>query len=94
MTGCRRGEVLALKWSNVDLERGVASIVESAQRIKGEGGVLESPKSASDKRGIALDPDTVVALKTHRARQAESRLALGPVWQDHDLCSMPHRPAP
>ena len=58
-TGAQRGEVVALRWENVDLDRVVASIVESAQRLQGRGIVVQPTKSAAGHRGIDLDPDTV-----------------------------------
>jgi len=68
-TGCRRGEALGLRWSDLDLENGTASIVQSLQRLKGLGLVLQPPKSAKCRRSIALDPETVGLLWEHRGRQ-------------------------
>ena len=84
-TGIRRGEAVALKWRNVDLDRGVAAIVESAQRLSGQGVVTQPTKSAAGRRGIALDPSTVTMLHQHRARQAARILRLGGIYEDHDL---------
>jgi len=69
----------------VDLARGVASIVQTAQRLNGVGVVMQPTKSASGRRGIALDQDTVAVLKAHRARQNELRLALGAARQENGL---------
>ncbi len=84
-TGIRRGEAVALKWPSVDLDRGVVSMVETAQRLTGKGILLKSTKSAAGRRGIALDIPTVEMLRAHRARQAEYRLSLGVVFEDHGL---------
>ncbi len=84
-TGCRRSEALALRWANVDLERGVVSIVATLQRIYGKGLVFGEPKSAAGRRGIALDAVTVRLLRQHRARQAEHRLKLGSLYEDNGL---------
>jgi integrase len=46
---------------------------------------VSEPKTAKGKRSIALDPATVAALREHRARQAEERLLVGPLWQDSGL---------
>jgi integrase len=65
--------------------RTVISIVETAQRLKGKGVVLQPTKSAAGRRGIALDKDTVRVLQVHRADQAEYRLKVGSVYDNHDL---------
>jgi integrase len=46
---------------------------------------VSEPKTAKGRRSLALDPATVAALRQHRARQAEERLAVGPRWQDSGL---------
>lgn len=84
-TGCRRGEAIAMKWENVDLDRGIVSIVETAQRIAGKGIVFQSTKSAAGRRGIALDTGTVAMLRAHRGQQLLYRMELGEVYQDHGL---------
>ena len=84
-TGCRRGEAIALQWCNVDLDRGVASIVVTAQRITGRGIVFQTTKSAAGRRGIALDPTTVEYLRAHRGSQLLYQMELGKTYQDHSL---------
>ena len=64
-TRVRRGEAIALSWENVDLDRGVVSIVATAQHPTGKGVVFLSTESASGRRGIALDPATVELLRTY-----------------------------
>jgi integrase len=46
---------------------------------------VSEPKTAKGRRSLALDPATVAALRQHRARQAEERLAVGPRWRDSGL---------
>ena len=84
-TGCRRGEVLGLHWSDVDLENGNASIVQSLQRLKGKGLVFQPPKSNKSRRSIALDEDTVATLREHLGRQLRYRVELDGIYQDQDL---------
>ena len=81
-TGCRRGEALGLRWSDVDLENAVVSIVQSLQRLKGMGLVLQSPKSAKSRRAIALDDHTVSMSREHRGRQLLYQVELDGVYQD------------
>lgn len=84
MSGLRRGELLALRWADVALDAGTARIVRAY--VRGNAGLhFGEPKTATGRRLIALDPATVAVLKSHRARQAEERLAWGPDYRDADL---------
>lgn len=84
MTGARRAEVCALRWGDLDLEAGVATIRRSVTEIAGGRLIESSPKSGRE-RAVALDPATVAALKRHRAEQAAVRLMCGASWHDTDL---------
>lgn len=77
MCGMRRGEILALRWRNVDLDdnRRQIAIVESAEQTK-EGVRYKEPKSGKA-RTVALSSTVIAELKAHRARQAEEQLRLG-----------------
>ncbi len=82
MTGMRRGEVCGLAWDHVDLDRGRLDVRQQLLVVRGgpEGGLLFSATTKTDRsrRTVDLDPATVAVLRSHRARQAEQRLALGP----------------
>ncbi len=84
LSGLRRGEALALDWSDVDLDGGTLRV---RRTLSETGGRTEwgTPKSQNGVRTIPLDLDTVAALRSHRARQAEEKLALGAGYSDHDL---------
>jgi integrase len=69
-TGMRQGELLALKWQNVDLERGALSVKASLRYFHGRF-VFSEPKTKSARRPIPLTPRTIAALHAHRARQLE-----------------------
>lgn len=90
LTGCRRGEALGLRWSDVDLDRATASIRQTVIPLtkatgKGREGRIV-PRTKTDRaRMIELDAATVAVLRTWRARQAEERLAMGAGYQEHDL---------
>ena len=84
-TGVRRGEAVGLSWENVDLARGVVSIVTTAQRLQGKGIVLQPPKSSAGRRGIAIDPGTVDVLRAHRGKQLLLELEVGGAFQDKGL---------
>ncbi len=80
-TGMRRAELLALRWSDVDLELCQLSVTRSMQYIGGaapENRIsFREPKTAKSKRSIALSPSTVVTLREHKAKQTELRQSLG-----------------
>ncbi|HLI50999.1 MAG TPA: site-specific integrase [Thermomicrobiaceae bacterium] len=83
--GLRMGEVLGLRWRDIDHEARTVDLRTQLQRVKGQGLVLSPLKSENAEATVPL-PDIVVdALKAQRKRLAELRLKAGPVWQDHDL---------
>lgn len=84
-TGMRQGELLALRWRDVDLQAGALRVVATLQRSNGEGFVFAEPKTEKSRRQIALSAMAVTALKQQRVRQAEERLKVGPAWEDNGL---------
>jgi integrase len=82
MTGMRRGEILGLRWEDLDLDRSTLSVRRTRSRGKGGAWIEGTPKTASGRRAIALPPSLVEALRRHRLKQVERRLALGPAWED------------
>lgn len=83
-TGMRQGELLALRWRDVDLEGGTLQVRATLQNTA-TGFVFAEPKTAHSRRRIALSRTAIAALKRHRLRQAEERLRLGPAWHEMDL---------
>jgi integrase len=75
-TGVRRGELLALRWSDIDLKAGNVTVNQSLERIKGKV-VFKSPKTKTSRRTISLSAGTVEALRAHNKTQLEERLKLG-----------------
>jgi|ERR1700674_863437 integrase len=70
-TGMRVSELLALKWSDVDLERGLLSIRRSYYRRQ-----LRTSKNRSSERTVPLSPGLVSAMRCHKLRRPESALDL------------------
>jgi integrase len=75
-TGIRRGELLALRWSDIDLKAATLTVNQSLERIKGKF-QFKAPKTKTSRRTISLPPFTVEALCEHYRAQLEDRLKLG-----------------
>jgi integrase len=82
--GLRKGEALALRWQDVDLEAGTLRVSQTVQRVAGKL-VFSEPKTARSRRTVPLSPVAVTALRAHRAMQATERLRAGTLWHDSGL---------
>jgi len=72
MPWMRRGELLGLRWRDIDLASGVLSVRQA--RVRGDGEVVfGQPKSGAGSRSMRLDGATVAALANHQRRQARRR---------------------
>lgn len=88
-TGLRRGEILGLRWRDVDQKGGTIAVRRSLEQTS-SGLSFKEPKSARSRRLVALPKITLEALRSHRSLQAQLRLKLGPAYHDDDLvCAMP-----
>jgi len=75
-TGLRRGEVLGLRWRDLDVAAGRLSVTQTLVSVK-YAVTFSTPKTAKGRRSVALDAATVGALRAHRVAVLEERLALG-----------------
>jgi integrase len=73
----RRGELLALRWQDVDLDGGKLRVERSLEQTKRGGLIFKSPKTRYGRRSITLPSSTVAELRGHWKAQQEQRLALG-----------------
>ena len=83
--GLRRGELLGLKWNDIDFKRGKLSVRRAVEQTRSHGVVLKTPKSKKSIRTIALLPMAVEALQRHRLDQKKEKLLMGPAYQDEGL---------
>jgi integrase len=83
--GLRQGELLGLKWEDVDLEARTLSVRRTLSGVEGGRPVFGTPKTAKSRRSVGLTDRAVQALKRHRAAQEEDRRRAGPMWQDSGL---------
>jgi integrase len=83
-TGMRRGEVLGVRWSDIDSAFKHLAVRQTVISVNYEL-MFGTPKTAKGRRLLALDDITVAALEAHRNRQLEERTAIGDAYIDHDL---------
>ena len=93
-TGMRRGELLGLRWANIDFEHGTAAIRHSLVRDARGRLHMHEPKTKAGRRSVALSSMLLTALRRHRAGQAAQRLQLGQTYEDADLVFADERGRP
>ncbi len=84
VTGMRRGELLALRWSDVDFERHRLLVLHSVSYIAGYGYVEGKPKTDSGKRWVSFPSFLFEMLKQHRVQQRDLQ-ETAKKWVEHDL---------
>ena len=89
-TGMRRGELLGLRWDDIDFEQKTLSVARTVSYLKTEtNGIYHyietSPKTEAGRRIIALTRLGINTLKVHKIKQLEQRLAVGSAWHEHGL---------
>jgi integrase len=96
-TGMRRGELLALRWEDVDLDGETVRVERSLEFTKKHGYRFKVPKTKNSRRAISIPPSTVEMLRDHRRQQFELRMALGMGKPPEDhlvFCRYDGRPLP
>jgi integrase len=83
-TGLRRGEALALKWTDVDLDAGLIRVRGTLGRVDGELTTTE-PKTDRSRRTVPLSPAIVEALRAHRKRQRAEKMHARNIWTEQGL---------
>jgi integrase len=84
-TGLRRSEVLALRWSDIDLMLCQLSVSRSIHQLRDRSFVFRQPKSAKGRRTVALSPTATKVLKEHKEIITAERILRGVPLKDSDL---------
>lgn len=85
VTGMRQGELLALRWSEVDLEKGQLHVKYNLQRMPGGGLNLQQPKTKTSIRTIKLGAETVKALSNQKSSISREKESAGNLWHETDF---------
>ncbi|MCK8817178.1 site-specific integrase [Natroniella sulfidigena] len=85
-TGMRRGEILGLRWKDVDLKERVIHVRQSVTKVTGKDLIFRKPKTNSSIRPINIDEDVVAALKRRKNEQNQNKLLFGSKYDNqHNL---------
>jgi integrase len=85
MTGLRRGELLGLRWEDVNLDSGQLAVRRSLVQMIDGTIAYQDPKTAHGERTVALPNTVIVSLREHRQKQDTDRSKLGSAYQENDL---------
>lgn len=91
--GLRRGELLGLRWADVDLQSEKLEVIQTLQRVGGELRLVP-PKTEDSARTVPLPRPCIESLREHRRRQFAERSAAWPDWEDHGLVFPSRRGTP
>ncbi|MBM3152460.1 MAG: site-specific integrase [Chloroflexi bacterium] len=84
-SGMRKGELLGLKWPDLDWNKGTLLVQRQLLPTRGQGFVLAPPKTRAGRRQIKLGHGTLAQLDAHRKRQELEKAAAGDRWQENEL---------
>ncbi|RST75556.1 site-specific integrase [Siminovitchia acidinfaciens] len=76
-TGMRRGELLGLKWSNIDFNKKRIYVTHLLYYVSGQGLVLQSPKTSSGNRNISITDEIIDELQSYKLKKQEQLLKVG-----------------
>ena len=82
--GLRQGELLGLRWKDVDIDAGTLQVRRTLSQSRERGHIFEPPKNGKG-RNVKLTVRAKAALKAHRKRQLEERMRLADLWEENGL---------
>lgn len=93
-TGLRRGELLGLRWKDIDWDKKTISVKQTLGYTKDNGYFFKLPKTKKSRRTIKVDADVLTTLKQHRKKIAENKLFFGQQYKDKGLvfCQVDGKP--
>ncbi|WP_223596688.1 tyrosine-type recombinase/integrase [Neobacillus bataviensis] len=83
-TGMRRGEILALQWDHIDLEKGKIYVKQSLTYTKENGYIFRQPKTKNSIRTISLSPNVTEQLKQFKLLKNKEKLRVGDKWEGQE----------
>lgn len=83
LSGLRRGEMLGLKWEDIDFERRLITVNKTVQYVPGKGTFVDTTKTESSNRTIKLSNMVFDLLRAHHQEQEREKNALGNLWEEH-----------
>lgn len=84
MLGLRQGEILGLRWTDIDLATGTLAVQQALQRVGGKLSTVET-KTHRSRRSVRLPQVTTTALMRHQMRQEQERQLAGARWKESDF---------
>jgi integrase len=89
--GLRRGELLGLRWTDVDFDRKEITVSRTISWMAGTGFVVHEPKTRMSARTIPMVLGVEAALREQRRKQRETRMAIGAEWESHGWVFATHK---
>ena len=82
VTGMRQGELLGLKWKNVDLDEGIISVNQNLKRIPGGGLILDKPKTKTSIRSIKIGKESIKVMRNQNRKLEFEKKNNKELWKD------------